>query len=82
MIRTSIVPQTNHIWVSIPTSYIGKEIEILLYATDEIGKKLTDIPQAIPQIKKSFRGSLQLNTDEHESFQQHAQNIRNEWVNI
>ena len=78
MIRTSIVPQTNHIWVSIPTSYIGKEIEILLYATDEIGKKLTDIPQ----IKKSFRGSLQLNANEHESFQQHAQNIRNEWVNI
>ena len=82
MIRTSIVPQTNHIWVSIPNSYIGKEIEILLYATDEIGKKPTDIPQAIPQIKKSFRGSLQLNANEHESFQQHAQNIRNEWVNI
>ena len=78
MIRTSIVPQTNHIWVSIPTSYIGKEIEILLYATDEIGKKPTDIPQ----IKKSFRGSLQLSANEHESFQQHAQNIRNEWVNI
>ena len=36
MIKTTITPQNNNLHLSIPNSYIGKEIEVLLYAKDEV----------------------------------------------
>ena len=36
MIKTIVTPQNNDLHISIPNSYIGKEIEVLLYAKDEL----------------------------------------------
>lgn len=39
MIKTVIIPKNNKLQVSIPDSYIGKEIEVLLYSKDELEQK-------------------------------------------
>ena len=39
MIRTIVTPKNNKLQVSIPDSYIGKEIEVLLYSKDELELK-------------------------------------------
>lgn len=36
MIRTSITPQQADILISVPPQYIGKKLEVLLYAVEEI----------------------------------------------
>jgi len=36
MIRTLITPDKQDVSIHIPESYIGKQIEILLYAVDEL----------------------------------------------
>jgi hypothetical protein len=36
MIKTIVVPQQANLNISIPKNYIGKKIEVLLYAVDEI----------------------------------------------
>ncbi|MBK8807957.1 MAG: hypothetical protein IPO21_15440 [Bacteroidales bacterium] len=36
MIKTIVTPQNNSICLAIPNRYIGKEIEVLLYAKDEL----------------------------------------------
>jgi hypothetical protein len=39
MIKTIVTPQNNNLCLSIPDSYIGKEIEILLYAKEELAEE-------------------------------------------
>jgi hypothetical protein len=39
MIKTIAMPKTNSYQLDVPASYIGKEIEILFYAIDEIAKE-------------------------------------------
>lgn len=39
MIKTIAIPKTNSYQLDIPASYIGKEIEILFYAVDEVSKE-------------------------------------------
>ena len=41
MIKTVILPQHNNYTLIIPDNYIGKEIEILFYALDELEEKNT-----------------------------------------
>ena len=36
MIKTTIIPQQTNINILVPQNYIGKKIEVLLYAVDEI----------------------------------------------
>ena len=36
MIKTIVVPQNNNYNLTIPNNYIGKKIEILFYALDEV----------------------------------------------
>ena len=36
MIKTTIIPERNSCLIQIPNSYIGKELEILIYAKDEL----------------------------------------------
>ena len=36
MIRTSITPQQADVLISVPLQYIGKKLEVLLYAVDEV----------------------------------------------
>ena len=36
MIRTSIIPNEQNISITIPQNYVGKKIEVLLYAIEEL----------------------------------------------
>jgi putative transposon-encoded protein len=36
MFKTLVTPENNDLHLSIPDSYIGKEIEVLIYAKDEV----------------------------------------------
>ena len=35
MIRTLITPEQQEVSIHIPENYVGRQIEVLLYATDE-----------------------------------------------
>ena len=41
MIRTLITPQQQNISIVVPQSYVGKQIEVLLYAIDELTEEKT-----------------------------------------
>ncbi|EQA78884.1 hypothetical protein LEP1GSC193_2840 [Leptospira alstonii serovar Pingchang str. 80-412] len=53
MIRTRLTPQNTDLHLSIPEGYVGKNIEVLLYAVDEIKEE----PKS-PATMKDFRGTL------------------------
>ncbi|GAA0525101.1 hypothetical protein [Chitinophaga japonensis] len=74
MIRTTLTPQNTDLHLSIPKDYVGKQIEVLLYATDEL--------QQAPPVKNTLaklRGALKLTNDQYNNLQQHIKDIRNEW---
>lgn len=41
MIKTVVTPQKNSYNLTIPTNYIGRKVEILLYALDEVSEEKT-----------------------------------------
>ena len=75
MIRTLITPEKQDVSIHIPESYIGKQVEVLLYAVDELTH------QDISEKKKpsDFRGALNLTDDQYKDFQNHLNEIRDEW---
>ncbi len=44
MTRTSMIPQQTDILLSIPSKYVGKKIEVLLYSVEEI---IEESPQKV-----------------------------------
>ncbi|WP_316825737.1 hypothetical protein [Pedobacter miscanthi] len=74
MVRTIITPDKENISIDVPKAYIGKQIEVLVYAVDEL-KEMEK-----PKKKHSdFRGSLNLTDQQYEEFQQYIIDSRNEW---
>lgn len=73
MTRTTITPTNKSIIVEIPDDYVGKQVEVLVYALDEV--KGTEKKMKIAD----FAGALKLSKEQYQDFQQHLQNIRNEW---
>lgn len=75
MVRTVIIPENQDILIHIPENYIGKQIEVLLYAVDELNT------QKVSETKKpsDFRGKLKLTDEQYQDFQSHLTDIRNEW---
>jgi hypothetical protein len=45
MIKTIAIPQNNNYNLAIPNSYIGKKIEILFYALDEVAEEKKVMPK-------------------------------------
>ena len=76
MIKTIIIPQSTDLRLSIPPSYVGKEVEVILYSMEEIGNIDSDDNENI-----SLRGSLRLSEEQYQDFQSHAKSTRNEWKN-
>jgi len=73
MQKTLIVPQKSTYTLAIPARYIGKKIEILLYAADEL-------PKTKKHNKKKpsdFFGTLSVS--DGEKFQEYVSNSRSEW---
>ena len=77
MIRTVITPETEDIFLHLPKEYVGKKLEVFLYAVDEL-------TEAHPPRKtfgnSGLMGSLHLTDKEYDDFQRYAKEIRNEWT--
>ena len=73
MFKTLIIPQESVYALTIPSYYIGKKVELLLYTTDEVSEKKE------PNRKKpsDFFGTLTVS--EGEKFQEYVTNSRLEW---
>ena len=74
MIRTIITPEKQDVSIHIPENYIGKKIEVLLYAVDELNEV-----DSLKKKSSDFRGALNLTDQQYTDFQNHLKNIRNEW---
>ncbi|MFI5137728.1 MAG: hypothetical protein ACHQIM_07860 [Sphingobacteriales bacterium] len=75
MIRTLITPEKQDVSIHIPEKYIGKQIEVLLYAVDELNES-----DSLKKKKPSdFRGALKLTGEQYADFQSLIKDIRNEW---
>ena len=74
MIRTVIIPLNTELHLTIPKDYIGKQIEVLLYTTDEVKEE-----KANKENTRKLRGTLNLSDEQYKDFQQHSKNIRSEW---
>jgi hypothetical protein len=75
MIRTLITPDNQDLSIHIPADYVGRPVEVLLYALDELDQSNS------PGKKKpsDFKGKLNLTEEQYQDFQQHLKDIRNEW---
>ena len=73
MLKTVITPHESVYFLPIPTQYIGKSVEVLLYSTDEL------VMNKEPSKKKpsDFFGTLSIS--EGEKFQEYVTNSRLEW---
>jgi len=73
MLKTIITPRENSYSLSIPSNYIGKTLEVLLYSDDEV------VEDKAPTNKKpsDFFGTL--SAVEGEKFQHYVTNSRSEW---
>ncbi|MBS1538632.1 MAG: hypothetical protein JST20_12885 [Bacteroidetes bacterium] len=73
MIKTVIIPQSESYSLTIPKNYIGKKLEVLLYAFDELVEE-----KAIAKKKPSdFFGTL--SKEEGEKFHTYITKAREEW---
>ncbi len=73
MIRTIVIPQNNNLYVSIPNNYIGKEIEVLLYAKEEIAEEKMKPNKTMAD----FSGIL--SEKDFLSLKSHTEKSRKEW---
>ncbi len=75
MVKTSITPQQTDIHLSVPPSYVGRKLEVLLYPIDELTDELThELPKKKPS---DFAGTL--SKEEGEKFHEYLKQARNEW---
>ena len=72
MIRTTITPQQADILVSVPPQYIGKKLEVLLYAVEEVTEEA-----APPATMAQFWGILSKKTAD--DILHRSNESRNEW---
>ena len=74
MIKTSAIPQNNNFNLRIPDDYVGKNIEIIFYALDEISQDKEIIPK---KTMGDFWGILSNETAQDLNIQ--VAESRNEW---
>lgn len=74
MIRTILIPDNQTILINVPKNYVGKEVEVLLYATDELKEE-----RPVKVKPSQFRGMLNLTEEQYNNFQQYIKDTRNEW---
>ena len=73
MIKTTIVPQNNTYSLPIPNNYIGKEIEVLFYAKDEI--TITEVPK----LNNAARFKGMLSEKDAAKYDLYLKKVRGEW---
>jgi hypothetical protein len=75
MIKTSVIPKNNDLYLSIPNDYVGKEIEVLLYKKEEV----IEAKRSEPVSMSSFRGIL--TPSEADELKEYVKQSREEWDN-
>lgn len=73
MIRTVVTPESQTVSIDVPKSYVGKKIEVLLYAVDELIERE---PQCMGNAA-SFKGIF--SEAEAVQFHHYLKQARNEW---
>jgi hypothetical protein len=73
MIKTIITPRNNSLNLVIPNNYIGQEIEVLLYAKDELLEESIKPKRTL----ENFAGVL--SEEDYISLKSHTEKARNEW---
>jgi len=74
MIHTTVTPLNTDLHILIPKDYVGKQIEVLLYPSDEVKEEKLNKAKT-----GKFRGTLNLTEEQYKDFQQYAKDTRNEW---
>ena len=72
MIKTTIIPQNNSLNFTIPDNYVGREIEVLLYAKDELEQEIKP-----KKTMADFSGILSEN--DYQALKSHTEQARKEW---
>ena len=73
MVRTLVTPQQQNISIVVPQNYVGRQIEVLLYAVDEL---VEEQQLAKPNNANKYKGIF--SKEEGEKFNQHIQQARSE----
>ncbi|MFQ3576825.1 MAG: hypothetical protein SNJ77_10360 [Cytophagales bacterium] len=73
MVKTVVTPINNSYTLAIPNNYIGKKIEILYYALDEIEEEKVKPKKTFA----NFTGVLSEN--DYQSLKAHTEQGRKEW---
>lgn len=73
MIKTLAIPQNNSYNLAIPNNYIGKKIEIIFYALDEIVEEKVKPKKTMAD----FCGIL--SESDYSSLKEHTEQARTEW---
>jgi cytochrome c553 len=73
MIKTIVTPQNSSLYLVIPNYYIGREIEVLLYAKDELDQEKTKPKKTMAD----FAGVL--SEQDYQSLKSHTEQARKEW---
>lgn len=79
MIKTLVIPQNNSCNLAIPNNYIGKKIETLFYALDEVIEE-KPLPVVKKKLSDKYRGIL--SKEQGQSLNEHIGEMRNEWNSI
>lgn len=74
MVRTLVTPQQQNISILVPQNYVGRQIEVLLYAVDELEK---EEKKTVPNNAAKFKGIF--TKEEGEKFNDYIKQARNEW---
>jgi len=69
-----VTPKNTDLHLLIPKDYVGRQVEVLLYATDELKEE-----KKPAKINASLRGKLNLSDQQHKDFDQYLKDTRNEW---
>jgi hypothetical protein len=74
MVRTIVTPENNLLSLSIPNSYVGKKIEVLYYAVDEVEEEAKPVKT---NTMAHFKGIL--SEEEANQLQEYVKKSREEW---
>ena len=72
--RTLVTPQQQNISIVVPENYVGRQIEVLVYAVDEL---VEEEKKATPKNAAKFKGVF--SKEEGEKFNDYIKQARNEW---
>ena len=75
MSSSIIIPRKSRVSLSVPSSYIGKQVEVKFVLVEE-----TEKPKPSTRLSDKFRGVF--SKEDAQSFNEHIKTMRNEWTDI